>query len=102
MGERKIEVDISRLRDDADDIGQELKDIRKMLDTLRDSADKLAAMWEGPSRDAFTQTFESHLSILEDGFSALNELHNYEDYSVQEYNDCERRVGNLVNQVSVG
>ncbi len=97
-----IEVNTTTLKRDADTIRKDLKTMGKKIEELKTSADKLATMWTGPSSEAFNQEFITNLDILENVYEALLEINEFEDYSIQEYNDCESKVGDLVGQVSVG
>lgn len=96
-----IKVNTSRLRNDVADIRTHIKGMRNEMRDLRSHNRALDAMWDGPSSEAFKMAFESDIDTLEQILISLTSLNEYEDNAREKYDECERRVGDLVSQVKV-
>ena len=96
-----IKVNTSRLRTDVSDIRGHLKGIKKEIQDLRRHNAALDAMWAGPSSEAFKTAFESDIASLEQIVESLTSLNEYEDNARIEYDKCENKVADLVNQIKV-
>lgn len=96
-----IKVNTSRLRNDASDIKAHIAGIKKEISDLRDHNRVLDAMWDGPSSEAFKTAFASDIDALEQILVSLTSLNEYEDNARVKYDECERKVGDLVSQIKV-
>ena len=96
-----IKVNTNRLKTDASTIKDHISSIEKEIEDLRGHNTTLDAMWDGPSSEAFKAAFEADITALEQMVKSLKSLNNYEDNARDKYDDCERKVSDLVNQIKV-
>ena len=96
-----IKVNTSRLKTDASDIRGHIKSIKKEIQDLKSHRAALDAMWDGESSEAFKAAFSADIKALEEIVKSIESLNGYEDNARQKYDECENRVGDLVNQIKV-
>lgn len=96
-----IKVNTSRLKSDVSDIKGHIKSIEKEIADLRSHNAALDAMWDGPSSEAFKMAFEQDIAALEQIVKSISSLNDYEDNARVKYDECERKVSELVNQIKV-
>jgi uncharacterized protein YukE len=96
-----IKVNTDRLQGDADFINARITKIEKLVDQLNDHKIALDAMWDGPSSEAFKSTFDKDISELKEVIKLLKKLNDYEGFAKGEYDTCERKVSDLIDQIKV-
>jgi chromosome segregation ATPase len=83
-----IRINTDRLRSDAAEIKNHIQEVKRELENLK-------GMNESEVRDVFP------IEILEEAIQSLEAMNAYEINAVEKYDDCERKVGDLVNQIKV-
>lgn len=96
-----IKVNTSRLKTDVSDIRGHIRSIKKEISELRGHSTALDAMWDGPSSEAFKTAFAADIAALDAIVGSLESINDYEDNARQKYDECETRVGDLVDQIKV-
>jgi WXG100 family type VII secretion target len=96
-----IKVNTNRLKTDTSSIKGHISSIEKEIADLRRHNIALDAMWDGPSSETFKAAFEADIKSLEQMIASLKSLNEYEDNARDKYDDCERKVADLVNQIKV-
>lgn len=97
----KIKVNTNRLDTDLKEFGDNIKAIQKAITDLRNHNRALDAMWDGQASEAFKQNFEADIKAMEEMVKTLEGINRYEDNARTKYNNCENKVGDLVNQIHV-
>lgn len=82
-----IKINTDRLRSDAADIKKHIEGIKKELEDLKEKSIK------GDE--------EFPAEILEEAIQSLEAMNEYEINAAQKYEECERKVGDLVNQIKI-
>ena len=83
-----IKINTDRLRNDAADIKNHIEEIKRELENLR-------KMKENKTSNEFPT------EILEEAIQSLEAMNAYEINAVEKYDDCERKVGDLVNRIKI-
>ena len=96
-----IKVNTNRLEADLNSIGDDIKAIKNLVVALRDHNRALDGMWDGGANDTFKINFEAHIKALEEAVKTLDSINRFEDNAKNKYNQCEQKVGDLVNQIHV-
>ena len=96
-----IKVNTNRLKDAVTDINGYIKSIEKEITDLKSHNTALDAMWDGPSSEAFKMAFAEDIAALEQIVKSITSLNEYEDNARVQYDKCEQRVADLVNQIKV-
>ena len=96
-----IKVNTSRLDADLREIGDRIREIRKLVGDLQDHNRVLDGMWDGPASEAFKTSFAADIKALEEVIKMLDGINRYEDNAKNKYNQCEQKVGDLVSQIHV-
>lgn len=96
-----IKVNTNRLDTDAREFGDYIKAIIRKIADLRSHNATLDGMWDGPASEAFKMNFEADIKALEQMVKTLEGINRYEDNAKTKYNNCEQKVGDLVNQIRV-
>ena len=96
-----IKVNTNRLESDARQIGDHIKQIQRLIGNLRDHNRVLDGMWDGPASETFKMNLEADIKALEEVLKTLDGINRYEDNAKTKYNQCEQKVGDLVNQIHV-
>ena len=92
-----IKVNTERLRSDASDIKDYLQIIEKDIEQLRLHSTALSDIWG----EAGSEAFEQDLSALYEAIKHFSVLNEYENNAVITYDECEYKVGTLVDQIKV-
>ena len=96
-----IKVNTNRLDTDLKEFGDHIKAIQKAIADLRDHNRVLDGMWDGPASEAFKAGFEADIKAMEEMVKTLEGINRYEENAKTKYNQCEQKVGDLVNQIHV-
>lgn len=96
-----IKVNTSRLKTDASDIQEHIRSIKKEILDLKNHRTALDAMWDGESSEAFKASFTADISALEEIVKSLDSMNKYELNAREKYDECESKVGELVNQIKI-
>ena len=96
-----IKVNTSRLKNDVADIRGHIKSIEKEIADLKVHNTALDAMWDGPSSEAFKAAFAEDIASLEQILKSVASLNDYEANARVKYDECERKVADLVDQIKV-
>jgi WXG100 family type VII secretion target len=96
-----IKVNTNRLDTDQKEFGDHIKAIQKAIADLRNHNRVLDSMWDGEASEAFKMSFEADIKAMEDVVKTLEGINRYEENAKTRYNNCESKVGDLVNQLHV-
>ncbi|MBR3200974.1 MAG: WXG100 family type VII secretion target [Mogibacterium sp.] len=96
-----IKVNTNRLDTDLKEFGDHIKAIQKAITDLRNHNRVLDGMWDGPASEAFKINFESDIKAMEEVVKTLEGINRFEENARTKYNNCESKVGDLVNQIHV-
>ena len=101
MAASKIKVNTTTLKKDTDSIEQVLKNIEKKIKEMQTAVNALNGMWEGEANASFNQAFQDDITDLKSICDSLKELVRYEQNAKKEYDSCEARVSDLIDQITV-
>ena len=101
MAASKIKVNTMTLKKDTDSIQQALKDVQKKIKEMQTDVKTLNGMWKGEANAAFNQAFQDDITDLESICDSIQSLIRYEENAKKEYDSCEMRVSDLIDQITV-
>ena len=101
MAINEIKVNTATLKNDADQIGQKIAAMEKQLESMHTSITQLNSMWEGPTKTAFAAVFENDRKAALQVIKELKSLNSYENMAKDKYNQCEKKIEEIVASIRV-
>lgn len=96
-----IKMNTNRLNGDAEFIAGLLQGIKTELEHMKQSANQLDSMWDGPGSEAFKKVFRDDMSAMEEMLKNLESMHAYEVNAKIKYESCENKVGTIVAGIRI-
>ena len=97
----KIKENTSRLSKDAHTIQTCINNINSTLGDISDHVKELDKMWDGPGSEQFKKAFHDDIEKAQTMISNLTKLYTYETNAQGKYEECESKVGQLVDEIKV-
>ena len=101
MAKTIIEVNTNTLKSDVSNIEARIRSLRSEAANLRNTADQLGSMWEGPAKQAFMAAVQADLSKLENLIKAMERFTNQTSECQVEYDKCEQAVSSIISSIRV-
>ena len=96
-----IKVNTNRLDSDVKQFENHIRAIRRQITDLKAHSRTLDSMWDGTASETFKSSFLADINSLEEILKVLDGINRYEDNARIKYDQCETKVGELVNQIHV-
>lgn len=97
----KIKVNTSKLKNTTNNIEDALKDIKNKMKAMEADVKALNSMWTGDAYDAFNQAFHDDITDLGQICENIQSVIDYETKAKTEYDNCEQKVSDLVDKITV-
>lgn len=97
----KIRISTQRLLKDAEKVKTGIDNISKKLAEMENSVSELDNMWDGESSEAFKKAFHDDIALTDTMLKNLLNIYQYEINAAAEYDACENKVEQLVNEINV-
>lgn len=101
MAVSKIKINTASLKRDTDNIKKMLSDIEKKAIKMQTDVVQMNGMWEGEANMAFNKVFQDDITALRTVIKEVQGIVDYEENAKKEYDNCETRVSELVDSISV-
>lgn len=101
MAINKIKVNTNKLQKTASDIEGALKDIKNKIKAMESDVTALNSMWTGDANAEFNKAFQDDIKDLGVICDNIQSVINYETTAKTEYDNCEQRVSDLVDKITV-
>lgn len=101
MSSTAIEVNTGRLKTDAESVSVYIKAMQSQLDEMEKSVAELNVMWEGPAKEAFVKKFHSDEQDMLSVIKELEAIYSYEDQAKSVYEQCEKTINGMINDITV-
>ena len=98
---KKIKVNTVRLKNDSDQVNACIKNMKSEMEKMKESVSQLDQMWDGPSSEAFKKAFQDDMKAFQTILSNLDKIYGYETNAKAKYEDCERKVSDLIAEIRV-
>lgn len=99
--ERVIKVNTNRLKADAADIESHIRSIEMKIAELKEHSLSLDAMWDEPGSEAAKAAFSEDIEALQQKIGSIVSMNEFERFAGQQYDKCESKVADLVNQIRI-
>ena len=96
-----LEIDVSALSRDAQELLGLIASGQTKLDAIKESIDALSGTWSGPAHDTFYEQLTRDQALMEDVLSSLRAYQEHMSYAVKEYTQCEQDVHDMVASIQV-
>lgn len=96
-----IKMNTSRLNGDAESIAGLLQGIKTELEHMKQSANQLDGMWDGPGSEAFKKVFQDDMQAMAELLKNIESMHSYEINAKTKYESCENKVGTIVAGIRI-
>ena len=90
-------VTASALRDKANELRKQNKNLKNQIEGLRAKESSLSGMWEGDAHESFSREFIKDMGKLEQFYSAIEDYANKLDQLAQEYDKAESTNTQIAN-----
>ncbi|MDE6434731.1 MAG: WXG100 family type VII secretion target [Lachnospiraceae bacterium] len=97
----KIKVNTNKLHKTTGDIEDALKDIKNKIDAMKADVSSLNSMWTGDANAEFNKAFQDDIKDLGIICDNIQSVIDYEKKAKIEYDKCEQRVSELVDEITV-
>lgn len=97
----KINVNTNRLSKTAEKVNNDIRDMSTELLNMEQSVKELDAMWDGESSEAFKAAFHRDIQLANQMIVNLNDIYQYEQNAKTEYEKCEQKVAQLIEEIMV-
>lgn len=97
----KIEVNTTKLGQDADNVGTYIKNIKNKMKAMMQSMKELDSMWEGPSSEAFKKAVYQDMQDMATIIEGLESINSYERNAKKKYEDCEKSVSAIISEIKI-
>lgn len=97
----KLRITTEQLARDIAAFNENINNVLKAVEQLRNESARLNSMWDGPSHQAFTEQFNGDLEAAND---LITELRNYAsalEAAKKKYEDCVGRVDLYINAIRI-
>lgn len=84
-----------------DDVQTCIQVLEKEIEGLTTDLTDLDAMWDGPSSEAFKKNFAVDIEALRKELFNLQNVYKYCDNAKKKYEECENRVIQIVDALSL-
>ena len=101
MAASKIKINTKSLKKDTEDISNALKTIQTKIESLQSDVTALNQMWTGDANKEFNKAFQDDITDLEQICKSIQKLINYEKKAKSEYNSCEQKVSDLIDDIHI-
>lgn len=96
-----IEINISILKKDIEDMQAEIQEVRKYMGLAYEAVDQLDAMWDGPANMEFNKAFKSDRTAMVELCKMVDHLINYMENARDEYTKCEATVSAAIDGIRI-
>lgn len=96
-----FEVVTETLRSDAENMEGDIQTLSKVLDKIISDISTLNTMWEGSAKEAFNVQFEIDCEYIRETIKIIDNIAQKMKNAGNKYNQCENRVGELVNSLKI-
>ena len=97
----KLKVDLNRLTNDSNEVGKCIEAMKKQMNVLKTESAHLDQMWDGSTSEVFKKSFNADLKEFEKIVKNLEQIFKYESRARKKYENCEKKVGQIVNRIKV-
>ncbi len=97
----KIRVNTGSLNTTRNNVSNQVKQIRAQVQAMRGALASLNSMWEGDAHAEFDSQVKADVTRLENLCKSLDGIVSYESNAITEYNNCERKVSELIASIKV-
>lgn len=97
----KIRINTNRLNNDANDIYNRIQAMKKEMDTMKGDVQAMNSMWEGESKNAFVEAFDTDMTALATMINNIEAIYRFETNAKTKYENCEDKVAQLIADIKV-
>lgn len=101
MAINEIKVNTGKLKSDAEQVGNCIKEMEKQLEKLAATIAELNKMWEGPTKTVFTAVVENDRKAALEVVKEVKSLYDYETMAKNKYNECEKKIEDIIASIRV-
>ncbi len=101
MAVTQVEIDTTALKRDSVQLKTVINRINSEMDNMFGSVRELGAMWEGPANEALTAQFKIDRENMREVCRAIEELIACMEEASRSYENGERNVMNVVDEIRV-
>lgn len=101
MAQNKIRVNTNSLDKTKQSLQEKLNNIKAAMEQIENDMTALNAMWSGEAHDAFVVSTDTDIQFLNNVCESIQNVIDYEETAVTEYNKCERQVADLIAKINV-
>lgn len=98
---KEITINTNALEDDITRLRENLKDLANLKKAMITDIETLNRMWKGKSNIAFNLQFQQDKVQFEQLEKALGEMVEAMENAKQQYDICDHKVNDLVNNIKV-
>lgn len=98
---RLIEVDITRLNGEANQLNEMMSEINKDVDAMVTAVAELSTMWKGPANQIFTAQFASDKEVFDNVSKEVTECVKGMQEAASLYGKCEASNASTVSAIRV-
>ena len=96
-----IEINISNLKGDIQDMQTEIGEIRRIMAQAYQAVGELDAMWDGPANIEFNKAFNNDRAAMEELCKIVDHLIGYMENARDEYTKCEAAVSAAIDGIRI-
>lgn len=101
MAVNYIKINTSRLNSDLQQIESLIQSMNRELTNMENCLQNMNTMWEGKSKEAFEIACKHDLNNVKEVMKVLQDILKYEENAKNKYEDCERKVMELVDSIQI-
>lgn len=96
-----IEINIPSLKEDLDELQDQVKQIRDGMKQMFEEIQQLDSMWDGPANLAFNTQFVNDYQTMEEMCGTMDSIIAYGQNARTEYNKCENAVLAAIEEIKI-
>ena len=96
-----IEINTDALRNDINNMEDQIKNVYNDMQSLNDAVSLLNSMWRGDANIAFNTVYRSDYENMQEASKTVEQLISCMRYAVKQYNECDSKVMTAIKAVRI-